>query len=81
MNLKRQFFFTQASSKRSLLLYQRLIRDENLSEVSVSSFFRADNYIVARDILVNKYSTVQRPIYLAKLRAAFFKESPHFPDE
>ena len=39
------------------LLYQRLVRDENLRDVLVSSFFRADNYAVAEEILVHKYCT------------------------
>ena len=42
---------------KSLLLYQRLVRDEKLREVTVSSFLRADNYAVAEEILVNKYCT------------------------
>ena len=36
---------------------QRLVRNENLREVSVSSYFRAENYAVAKAILVNKYCT------------------------
>ena len=44
-------------SKKTLLLYQRRVRDGKLREVSVSSFFRADNYAVAKEILVNKYCT------------------------
>ena len=52
--------------KRSLLLYQSLVWDEKLREVSVSSF----------SSLVNKHFT-----NLLKLRAAFVRESRHFPDE
>ena len=53
MNLKETQLFYLVSSKRSLLLYHRLVRDENLKEVLVSSFFRADNYTAAKEILVN----------------------------
>ena len=38
-------------------MYQKLVRDGKLREVSVSSFFRADNCAVAKEILVNKYCT------------------------
>ena len=38
-------------------MYQRLVRDKKLREVLLSSFFRADNYAVADEILVNKYCT------------------------
>ena len=36
------------------MLYQRLVQDEKLREVLVSSFFRADNHAVIKEILVNK---------------------------
>ena len=38
-------------------MYQRLVRDEKLRDILVSPFFRADNYAVAKEILVNKYCT------------------------
>ena len=38
-------------------MYQKLVRDGKLREVLVSSFFRADNCAVAKEILVNKYFT------------------------
>ena len=39
LNLKRHNCFTYLLSKRSVLLYKKLVRDEKLKEVSVSSFF------------------------------------------
>ena len=39
---------------KNLLLYRRLVRDGKLREVSVS-FFRAENYAVAKEILVTEY--------------------------
>ena len=41
----------------------------------MSSFFHADNYAVAKEILVNEYCTK------VKLRAAIVRESRHFADE
>ena len=35
----------------SLYLYQRHVRYENLTELSVSSFFNADNYAIVKAIL------------------------------
>ena len=43
-------------SKETLLLYQKQVRDGKLRDVLVSFFFRADNYAVAKEILVNKIS-------------------------
>ena len=58
MNLKEtHLFLLVIKLKKTLLLYQRLVRDGKLREVLVSSFFHADNYAVAKEILVNKYGT------------------------
>ena len=53
-NLKETRLF---SSARSLFLYERLVRDEKLREVLVSSFIPVDNYAVAKEILVSRYCT------------------------
>ena len=85
-----QFFLKMHQLKAAILLYQsslerknfvslketqRLVQYGKLREVSVSSFFRADNYAVAKGKLVNKYCTK------VKLRAAIVRETRHFPDE
>ena len=57
VNLKETHLFLLVIKQKILLLYQWLVRDGKLREVSVSSFFIADNYAVAKEILVNKYCT------------------------
>ena len=55
MNLKETQLFYLVSKQKNFLLYQRLVKDEKLIEVLVSSFLQADNYAVAKEILVNKW--------------------------
>ena len=52
------------------------MQDEKLRELLVSSFFRADNYAVAKEILVNIYCT--KASGLGEMHS---RESQLFPEE
>ena len=79
LNLKKHNCFTYLLSKRSVLLYKRLVRDEKLKEVSVSSFFELIiTLLLRRNWWIH---IVPKPVDLVKLGAAIVRELRHFTDE
>ena len=61
------------------MLYQKLVRDDKLREVSVSSFFKLIIDAVAKETLVNKYCT--KASQFGETQSSHCQRITHFPEE